>query len=64
MSSTRVSVMLLKRVRIKNFRSVRDVTVDVGGLRLGPRDRRGFSVDDVQVHFRGICEECEPSAPG
>ena len=41
---------------------VRDVTVDVGSLRLAPRDRRGFSVADVQVHFRGVCEECAPSA--
>jgi Fe2+ or Zn2+ uptake regulation protein len=41
---------------------VRDVTIDVGGLRLAPRERRGFSVDDVQVHFRGVCDECAPSA--
>src|ERR1700694_4930701 len=37
---------------------VRDVTVDDGGLRLAPRDRRGFTVADVQVHFRGVCEAC------
>ena len=37
---------------------VRDVTVDVGPLRLAPRDRRGFSVDDVQVNFRGVCDTC------
>jgi Fe2+ or Zn2+ uptake regulation protein len=41
---------------------VRDVTIDVGGLRLGARDRRGFNVDDVQVHFRGVCDECAPDA--
>jgi Fe2+ or Zn2+ uptake regulation protein len=38
---------------------VRDVTVDVGGLRLASRERRGFTVADVQVHFRGICDECQ-----
>jgi Fe2+ or Zn2+ uptake regulation protein len=42
---------------------VRDVTIDVDGLRLGARDRRGFSVDDVQVHFRGVCDECASRAP-
>ena len=42
---------------------VRDVTIDVGGLRLAPRDRRGFNVDDVQVHFRGVCDECTPDGP-
>jgi Fe2+ or Zn2+ uptake regulation protein len=41
---------------------VRDVTIDVGSLRLAPRDRRGFNVDDVQVHFRGVCDECAPVA--
>jgi Fe2+ or Zn2+ uptake regulation protein len=40
---------------------VRDVTVDVGGLRLASRERRGFNVSDVQVHFRGVCDECDPS---
>jgi Fe2+ or Zn2+ uptake regulation protein len=42
---------------------VRDVTIDVDGLRLGARDRRGFSVDDVQVHFRGVCDECASHVP-
>jgi Fe2+ or Zn2+ uptake regulation protein len=42
---------------------VRDVTVDVGGLRLAPRDRHGFNVGDVQVHFRGVCDECVADAP-
>ena len=41
---------------------VRDVTVDVGPLRLAPRDRRDFRVDDVQVNFRGVCDTCAPAA--
>ncbi len=40
---------------------VRDVLVDVRDLRLPARDRRGFTVSDVEVHFRGVCEECAPS---
>jgi Fe2+ or Zn2+ uptake regulation protein len=37
---------------------VRDVLVDVGALRIPARDRRGFAVANVEVHFRGVCEEC------
>ena len=37
---------------------VRDVLVDIAGLRIPARDRRGFTVDDVEVHFRGLCDEC------
>lgn len=37
---------------------VRDVLVDVRGLRLPARDRHGFTVDDVEVHFRGVCGDC------
>ena len=40
---------------------VRDVLVDVRDLRLPVRDRRGFTVSDVEVHFRGVCEDCAPS---
>lgn len=40
---------------------VRDVLVDVRDLRLAARDRRGFRVADVEVHFRGICEDCAAS---
>ena len=40
---------------------VRDVLVDVRDLRLPARDRRGFIVSDVEVHFRGVCEDCAPS---
>jgi Fur family transcriptional regulator, stress-responsive regulator len=37
---------------------VRDVLVDVYELRLPARDRRGFTVADVEVHFRGVCDDC------
>src|SRR5271169_1096364 len=40
---------------------VRDVLVDVRDLRLAARDRRGFRVADVEVHFRGVCEDCAAS---
>jgi Fe2+ or Zn2+ uptake regulation protein len=41
---------------------VRDVLVDVADLRLPARDREGFVVSDVQVHFRGVCAECAGSS--
>jgi Fe2+ or Zn2+ uptake regulation protein len=37
---------------------VRDVLVDVRGLRLPARERSGFTIADVEVHFRGVCEDC------
>ena len=37
---------------------VRDVLVDVHDLRVPTRDRRGFTVADVEVHFRGVCDDC------
>src|SRR5215470_14095375 len=37
---------------------VRDVPVEVAGLRVPSRYRRGFTIDDVQVIFRGRCEQC------
>jgi len=37
---------------------VRDVVVDVAGLRVPAAARAGFAVADVQVHFRGVCAEC------
>jgi Fe2+ or Zn2+ uptake regulation protein len=37
---------------------VRDLPVDVTGIRVPSRYRRGFTVDDVQVIFRGRCENC------
>ncbi|MEX0665190.1 MAG: Fur family transcriptional regulator [Acidimicrobiia bacterium] len=36
----------------------RDVLVDVGALRISARERRGFTVADVEVNFRGVCDEC------
>jgi Fe2+ or Zn2+ uptake regulation protein len=41
---------------------VRDVLVDVGGLRVPAREQQGFTVADVQVHFRGVCEQCAAAA--
>jgi Fe2+ or Zn2+ uptake regulation protein len=40
---------------------VRDVLIDVRALRVPARERRGFTVDDVEVNFRGVCDECAPS---
>ena len=37
---------------------VRDVLVDVHDLRVPARDRHGFTVADVEVHFRGVCADC------
>lgn len=37
---------------------VRDVVVDVAPLSVPVRAREGFAIDDVQVHFRGVCAEC------
>ena len=37
---------------------VRDVLVDVGALEIPSGERRGFTIADVAVHFRGVCDEC------
>jgi Fe2+ or Zn2+ uptake regulation protein len=37
---------------------VRDLPVDFGRLNVPTRYRQGFTVDDVQVIFRGRCEQC------
>ena len=37
---------------------VRDLPVEFAGLRVPGRHRRGFTVDDVQVIFRGRCDHC------
>jgi Fe2+ or Zn2+ uptake regulation protein len=37
---------------------VRDLPVDFDRLHVPPRYRRDFTVDDVQVIFRGRCETC------
>jgi len=39
-------------------RKVRDVIVDVGPLQVPASARRGFTVADVEVHFRGVCDDC------
>ncbi|HUI49724.1 MAG TPA: transcriptional repressor [Acidimicrobiia bacterium] len=38
---------------------VRDLAVDVTGLSIPPRFRRDFTIDDVQVIFRGRCDRCD-----
>jgi len=42
---------------------VRDVMVDVGSITLPSRSRRGFTVADVEVQFRGTCDDCAAPAP-
>jgi Fe2+ or Zn2+ uptake regulation protein len=37
---------------------VRDLPIEFDGLRVPPRYRREFTVDDIQVIFRGRCETC------
>jgi Fe2+ or Zn2+ uptake regulation protein len=37
---------------------VRDLPMEFAGLHVPHRLRRGFTVDDVQVIFRGRCGEC------
>jgi Fe2+ or Zn2+ uptake regulation protein len=37
---------------------VRDLPLEFDGLRVPHRYRRGFTIDDVEVIFRGRCEEC------
>ncbi len=37
---------------------VRDVVVDVGHLEIPTRERQGFTIADVAIHFRGVCDEC------
>jgi Fe2+ or Zn2+ uptake regulation protein len=38
--------------------TVRDVLLDVAELRVPARARRQFTVEAVEVVFRGICDEC------
>ena len=37
---------------------VRDLPVDFSGLHVPLRYRRDFTIDDVQVIFRGRCDQC------
>lgn len=39
---------------------VRDLPMDFGGLHVPVRYRRDFTIDAVQVIFRGHCEQCAP----
>lgn len=41
--------------------TVRDVNVDVTGLRLGEEQRAGFSLLATDVVFRGLCPDCQSS---
>src|SRR5215203_4673747 len=41
-----------------NCGTVRDVLLDVAELRVPARYRRDFSVESVEVVFRGLCEPC------
>ena len=38
---------------------VRDVMVDVGSITLPASSCRGFTVADVEVQFRGTCDDCD-----
>jgi Fe2+ or Zn2+ uptake regulation protein len=42
--------------------TVRDVLVDVRELRVPRRFRREFSVESIEVVFRGVCESCAATA--
>ena len=44
--------------------TIRDVSLHLPDLRVPARERRGFSVDEVDVIFRGRCESCgTPTSP-
>lgn len=45
-----------------NCGKVRDLEVDFPALRVPARHRDGFSVESVDVNFRGLCEECASGA--
>jgi Fe2+ or Zn2+ uptake regulation protein len=38
--------------------TVRDLMLDVADLRVPARYREGFTVEGVEVVFRGLCDEC------
>jgi Fe2+ or Zn2+ uptake regulation protein len=42
--------------------AVRDVLVDIADVRIPNRYRRDFTVQAVEVVFRGVCEECTSTA--
>lgn len=41
---------------------VRDVSVQVEGLRVPPEEVQGYEVRSAEVVFRGLCEECRRTA--
>jgi Fe2+ or Zn2+ uptake regulation protein len=43
--------------------TVRDVLLDIADLRVPSRYRRQFTVEAVEVVFRGVCEDCLASDP-
>ncbi len=43
--------------------TVRDVVLDIADLRVPGRDRHDFTVEAVEVVFRGVCEGCRDAAP-
>src|SRR5215471_1078532 len=42
--------------------AVRDVLVDIADVRIPNRYRRDFTVEAVEVVFRGVCEQCASTA--
>jgi Fe2+ or Zn2+ uptake regulation protein len=42
---------------------IRDLAIAFDGLHVPARLRRGFTVDDVHVIFRGHCDDCDESDP-
>jgi Fe2+ or Zn2+ uptake regulation protein len=42
--------------------TVRDVLLDVADLRVPSARRRGFTVEAVEVVFRGVCDDCGAAA--
>jgi Fur family transcriptional regulator, peroxide stress response regulator len=45
-----------------NCGKMRDLEIDFPALRVPARQRDGFSVQSVEVNFRGLCEECVSNA--
>ena len=43
--------------------TVRDVLLDIADLRVPSRYRRSFTVEAVEVVFRGVCDECLAREP-
>ena len=43
--------------------TVRDVLLDIADLRVPSRYRREFTVEAVEVVFRGVCDECLTGGP-